>query len=123
MGRRDAALPSSFSLLKSEFNDFLFAPIGAEDDAGALTVLSAFSRQGIDPWQQAARLRQLPKDVAAQNLASIIAALPGEPRSLGQSQAIADQLIALLPRRPSPQARLTAAMRRLSSRLARPFAR
>ncbi len=123
MGRRDAALPSPFSLLKSEFNDFLFAPIGAEDDEGALTVLSAFSRQDIDPWQKAAQLRRLPRDVAAQNLAAIIAALPGEPRSLGQSQAIADQLIALLPRRPSSRTLLRARIGRLRTTLARLFAR
>lgn len=33
-----------------------------------LSVISALARLGIDPWQEAARLTQLPKELATQHL-------------------------------------------------------
>ena len=39
----------------------------------ALSVLSAFARRNVDPWQEAARLSQLPRDVATGELCSLIA--------------------------------------------------
>jgi hypothetical protein len=53
-----------YSLLDSEFNDFLFAPIGEEGNEMLLSVLSALARLGVDPWQEAARLSQLPKETS-----------------------------------------------------------
>jgi len=117
--RHGAALPPAFSLLNSEFNDFLFAPVGGDGDHGTLTVLSAFSREGIDPWQQAARLRQLPKALATRNLASMLAALPDGARSATEAQRAADRLIELLPRLPSRKARVASAMQRVRRTLAR----
>jgi hypothetical protein len=115
--RRSAALPASFSLLKSEFNDFLFAPVGGDDDHRVLSVLSAFSRAGIDPWRKAAQLQGLPREQAMQDLASILAALPDSPRPLTEARFAAHRLIALLPRRLSLQARVAAASRRCAARL------
>lgn len=123
MTRPDPTLPAAFSLLKSEFNDFLFAPVGDETDHRPLTVLSALSREGIDPWQQAAALRQLPREQATRNLASILAALPDRARSTGEAQLAADRLIDLLPRRPSRQARLSALGRRLRTTWSRMVSR
>ncbi len=117
MKSRDAVLPPAFSLLKSEFNDFLFAPIGDEDDPEALTVLSAFTREGIDPWRQAARLAQMPKEPATRNLAEILAALPDRPWSTTEAQHVADRLIKLLPRPLSLTARLSAATRQILARV------
>ena len=76
MKRHDAALPSAFSLLNSEFNDFLFAPVGNDEDHRTLSVLSALTSAGLDPWQQAARLRLSPRGAAIEALASTLAALP-----------------------------------------------
>jgi hypothetical protein len=119
MGKPAVPLPAAFSLLKSEFNDFLFAPVGGSDDDRTLSVLSALTRAGIDPWQQAARLRQLPRQMAIGALASILAGLPDRPLSLGEAEPAAERLIELLPRRPSRKTRL--AMR--AARLRRAFAR
>lgn len=119
MTRPDPTLPAAFSLLNSEFNDFLYAPVGDEADHRPLTVLSAFSREGIDPWQQAAKLRQLPREQATQKLASMLVALPDRARSTSEAQFAADRLIALLPRRAPPRARLSA----LGQRLRRTFSR
>jgi hypothetical protein len=119
MSRHDAPLPAAFSLLKSEFNDFLFAPVGDDEDHRVLTVLSAFSRAGIDPWQHAAKLQQLPRERATEDLASILAGLPDQPPSAIEARLAADRLIKLLPSRPSLKARVAAASRRFAARLPR----
>ena len=93
----EATLPPAFSLLKSEFNDFLFAPIGEEGNHAVLTVLSALARLGIDPWQESALLVQLSKDAATQRLTSIIAGLPNGSWAPSDANTIAARLIALLP--------------------------
>jgi hypothetical protein len=64
-------------------------------------------------------LQRLPKKQALQNLAAIIATLSDEPRSPGKSQALADQLIELLPPRPSFSMRFAAHRRGLWAHLAR----
>ncbi len=43
-----------------ELERFLFAPLHENGDA-PLSVLSVLARQDIDPWQEAARLAQLPR--------------------------------------------------------------
>ena len=64
-----------------------------------LTVLSALSRLDVDPWEEAAELSELPKDTAAQRLASLLRDLPGGRWAHADAKAIADRLIELLPRR------------------------
>jgi hypothetical protein len=119
---QDAELPPAFSLLRSEFGDFLYAAIDV-DDAKPLTLLSAFTRAGMDPWREAATLCTLPPETARQRLAVLIAALPEHTRSMDEALSIAGRLIASLPPRPSLAARLVAATRGLGLRLSRPFAR
>lgn len=96
---RDGAvtLPPAFSLLDSAFNEFLFAPIGEESNNTILTVLSALARLGTDPWQELARLAQLPREAAAQSLKAIIAKIPNGNWAPSDSGAIAARLVTLLP--------------------------
>lgn len=89
---------ASASRLGSEFNDFLFASIGAEKNGMLLSVLSALARLDIDPWQEAAKLARLPGETATQRLAALIAELPDEPSADPDPVTIAARLIALLPR-------------------------
>jgi len=98
------ATPAAF--LGREFDEFLFSPIGDNDGEMPLTVLSALARQGVDPWQEAANLAQLPRDDAARRLTSWIAALPDSLTAQRESGTIAARLMALLPGRTSatPQA-------------------
>jgi hypothetical protein len=91
------ALPPAFSLLRSEFNEFLFAPIGEEGNDTLLTVLSALARLGLDPWQESARLALLSREKATQSLASMIENLPNGRWAQADVGAIAARLIALLP--------------------------
>jgi hypothetical protein len=91
-------LPARFSLLHSDLNDFLFAAIGDEANGMPLNVVSALTRLGIDPWDEAARLSALPKAAAVETLASMIAPLPicRPPRS--DNWEISHRLVELLPR-------------------------
>jgi hypothetical protein len=102
---------ASVSRLGSEFDDFLFAPIGEDRNGILLSVLSALARLDIDPWQEAAKLAGLPGATATQRLASLIAELPDEPASHPDPATIAARLIALLPCPASPTDRSRAALR------------
>jgi hypothetical protein len=89
---------ASISPLGSEFDAFLFAPIGEERNGMLLSVLSALARLDVDPWEEAAKLARLPGEAATQRLASLIAALPDGPSAHHDPGSIAARLIALLPR-------------------------
>ncbi len=81
----------------SQFDKFLFEPIGEDGNGMPLSVLSAFARLGIDPWQEAATLDCLPGNVAARRLTAVMADLPaGSPADL-KGGAMSARLIALLP--------------------------
>jgi hypothetical protein len=82
-----------------QYNDFLFATIGEQRNETPLSVLSALTRLDIDPWQEAARLSELPKDQAAQIMRSALAALPGGRWTASESSTIAARLVELLPQR------------------------
>lgn len=101
------ALRQQFSLIHSEFNQFLFAPVGQEENGADLTVLSALTRLDIDPWAEAARLSELPREAAARALAAAIAMLPAGDWKETNSTAIAARLVACLPRRGAPAPRTT----------------
>lgn len=96
------ALRPEFSLGHSQFNEFLFASVGEEKTGMELTVLSALTRLGFDPWQEAARLSDLPKDAAARALAAAIALLPEGDWKAADAKTIAARLISRLPSRSTP---------------------
>jgi hypothetical protein len=96
---------ASFSVLASEFDDFLFAPIGDDRNDMPLSVLSALARLDIDPWLEAAELARLPRETATQRLASSIAALPPGSTAHLEHGTIAARLIALLPHQASSNIR------------------
>jgi hypothetical protein len=90
-------LSARFSLPNPDLNDFLFASVGDEQNGMSLSVISALTRLGVDPWEEAAQLAALSKVLAAEALAPMIARL-----SIGRSQqsdnvAIAQRLVRLLP--------------------------
>jgi hypothetical protein len=95
----DVTLRPAYSLINSEFNEFLFASIGDEENGMSLSVISALTRLGFDPWEQAARLAALPLGVAASTLAPMIARLPAVNWGASDATSIAARLVALLPKR------------------------
>ena len=93
------AQQDAFALGRSDLNGFLFADIGVEGSGMSLSVISALARQGLDPWEEAGRLARLPRMVAADGLARLIAAMPASPWPMPDATAIAARLVALLPGR------------------------
>ncbi len=99
---------ASIANLGSEFDDFLFAPIGEERNGMPLSVVSALARSDVDPWQEAAQLARLPVEAATQRLASLITALPEASGPRWDPGTIAARLIGLLPHTaasPSPSSK------------------
>jgi hypothetical protein len=80
-----------------EFDSFLFAAVGEERDGIPLSVLSALSRLGLDPRDEAARLSHLTKEAAADQLARMIARLSDRRWPLSEARRIAGGLIERLP--------------------------
>src|SRR5476649_443382 len=92
---RDMMHSASLPQPGSEFDAFLFAPVGDDGNGMLLSVLSALARLDVDPWQEAANLARLPGSTAIERLTSLIAALPGRPASQPDPGTIAARLIAL----------------------------
>lgn len=89
-------LSAAAAVQNGEFSDFLAAEIGEESNGMSLSLLSALTRQGVDPWQEAERLAGLSEPKAVAQLTAIIV------RALG-SQAqdapiLAAGILQLLPR-------------------------
>jgi len=92
---------ASVSNITLEFDSFLFERIDKNSEGTPISVLSVLARLGVDPWEEAARLAQLPRLAAAKSLASMIAAaMPGAPSACLDAGAVSDRLISLLPSRP-----------------------
>ena len=85
--------------MNPEFDQFLFAPISENTNGMPTSVISALARLNIDPWQEAARLSELPKEGAAAALCQLISRLPGDRREQSDTQKITTRLIGLLPLR------------------------
>jgi hypothetical protein len=93
------------SLISPQYNEFLFALIGEQDNETPLSVLSALTRLNIDPWEEAARLTELPKQQAIHEMGSALRALPCGSCTTAEPSRIAARLVELLPRnRPSAKA-------------------
>src|SRR5580765_7470875 len=91
-------MTQSSSFGRADLNAFLFASVGADKSGVELTVLSALTRLGFDPWQEAARLSELPRETAARTLASAFALLPEGDWKISQIGALATRLVECLPR-------------------------
>ena len=92
-------LRPEYSLGHTEYNTFLFAAVGEEKVGLPLTVLTALTRLGSDPWREAARLSDLPRETAARAFAVTIAMLPEGGWKVSDSEAIAARLVNWLPGR------------------------
>lgn len=83
--------------LRCEFDKFLYASVGDDNNGMPLTVLSALARADVDPWEEASKLTQLPPERAVTQLASLLGALRNAPVTGLDPARIAAPLIALLP--------------------------
>ena len=90
-------LRREYSLGHSEYNAFLFASVGEEKIGMPLTVLTALTRLGQDPWLEAARLADLSKEAALLAFTATIARLPEGDWKAADAGAIAARLLKWLP--------------------------
>jgi hypothetical protein len=90
-------LRRAYAPMLPEFDTFLFASVGDEVDGVPLSVLSALSRLGLDPRDEAARLSHLTREAAAEQLARMIARLSDQRWTLSEARRIAGGLIERLP--------------------------
>ena len=95
-------LRREYSLGHSEYNAFLFASVGEEKIGMPLTVLTALTRLGVDPWLEAARLADLSKEAALQAFTATIARLPEGDWKATDAGAIAARLLKWLPGKSAP---------------------
>jgi hypothetical protein len=96
-------LAARFSLLHSDLNDFLFASVGDEQNGMPLSVISALTRLGVDPWEEAGRLAALPKALAAEAVALMIARFQIARPLRSDNLAVSHRLVELLPKRPQAE--------------------
>src|SRR4051794_26091019 len=81
---------------ESRYDAFLFAPV-CETDEMTFSVLSVLARQNVDPWQEAARLAQLPRDQAIDSLPWQIRTSKSQRWLPSEASILAARLIELLP--------------------------
>lgn len=98
-------LRPSFRPLRPELDRFLFAQVGSEVDGVPLSVISALTRLGLDPWKEASRLSLFSGGEAAEQLTRLLADLPGHADQLSDTRQVAADLISLLPARGPSRAR------------------
>lgn len=109
-------------MLRKDFDEFLFAPVGKDANGMPVTLLTVLARLGVDPWEEAADLAHLSREPAMQRLASRLEAMPNATGSAADTVNIAARLIALLHRAParkvaSPEAPHTARAAKLLTRV------
>jgi hypothetical protein len=80
-----------------EFDPFLFASIGEDRHGQLLSVISVLARSDLDPWLEAVGLARMSQGQATARLCGLIAALSEGPPSGRPIDAIAGELVALLP--------------------------
>ena len=87
------ALRESFRPLRPDLDKFLFAAVGAEENGIPLSMVSALTRLGLDPWEEAGRLSSLGKREAIEQLARLISDLLDVHRPLAEARGIALSLL------------------------------
>lgn len=80
-----------------ELDPFLFASVGEEVNGVPLSVLSALARLGFDPRDEAARLSDLTREAATDQLARMIARLSDRQWTAAEARTIASGLAERLP--------------------------
>lgn len=84
-----------------EFGRFLYAPVGEDRNGYVVTVLSAFARLGLDPWNETAELAELGRDAGRARLALLLSRFLDVPALGSDHRKVARDLCLLLPESPS----------------------
>jgi len=83
--------------IRPGFSDFLAEPVGREKNGMQLSLLSALTRLGFDPWEEAASLARMPRAAAAKALTAMLDRLPAGDWEPADCASIASKLVHKLP--------------------------
>lgn len=92
----------SKSPLGSEFDSFLFTPLGEDQNGLPLSVVSLLARMNLDPWQEAKDLADLPAEAAARRLACSLDSMTDPVLRRASTAGLVSRLLALLPKQRPP---------------------
>lgn len=101
------ALREFYRPLHPDLDTFLFCAVGEERNGIPLSMLSALTRLGLDPWAEALRLSALSKNEAVEQLGRLIAEIPGISRPREEAREIALGLVGRLPKHDDNRASAT----------------
>lgn len=82
--------------LRTDLNNFLFARVADDANGMHVTVLSVLARSGVDPWEEAAGLADLPSESATEKLIAVLTNVSNGPLPGADALAAASRLVALL---------------------------
>lgn len=81
----------------TEFERFLYAPVGEDRNGYVVTVLSTLARLGLDPWNETSELVTLGRDAARARLAILLSRFRDVPALGSDHGKVARELSLLLP--------------------------
>ena len=83
-----------------EFERFLYASVGEDQNGSIVTVLSTLARLDLDPWEEAAELAALGREAARLRLGLRLSKFRDVPELARNHGSVARELARLLPERP-----------------------
>jgi hypothetical protein len=83
----------------SEFDEFLFTPLGEDQNGLPLSVVSLLARLNLDPWQEARNLAELPAELAAKRMADSLDSVADPILRTAITESVVRRALARLPRR------------------------
>jgi hypothetical protein len=87
-----------YQILESRYDDFLFAEVGEQGNGMPISMASALTRLGLDPWDEAGRLASLPAKAAIAAVTTLIGRVPDLPIPALKIPDLAAGLVPLLAR-------------------------
>lgn len=91
-------LRNAYRPLRPDLDGFLFSQVGEERRGIPLSMISALTQLGLDPWEEAARLSSLSRPEAVEQLARLMAELPDRSSPLPEARQLAGALVERLPK-------------------------
>jgi hypothetical protein len=83
---------------ETPFDGFLYAAVGEDRGGNTVSVLSTLARLGLDPWDEAADLADLPRVDARNRLERLLARFSDVPALRQDQGTIIPRLLELLPK-------------------------
>lgn len=103
--------PTAMRPFGNEYDPFLQAFVGNDENGHPVTVLSTLARLDVDPWEEATALAALSSDAARIRFEALLLKIRDVPVLTLERSQIARRLTLLLPDKPQPRLARTEAAR------------